>query len=56
MTRNKAPNVFVAAHIDAKTKKVDRTRLICPFPLEARYKGKGSTNNAANFTCAATPT
>ncbi len=53
VTQKKAPHVFVAAHIDAQTKKVERTRLICAFPLEARYKGKGSTNNAANFTCAA---
>jgi len=29
-----------------------RTRPLCAFPLVARYQGTGSTDEAANFTCA----
>jgi hypothetical protein len=31
---------------------VVRTRPLCPYPLIAEYKGTGSTDEAANFTCA----
>jgi hypothetical protein len=30
-----------------------RTRPLCPYPQVARYKGTGSTDEAANFTCKA---
>jgi tannase/feruloyl esterase len=30
-----------------------RTRPLCPYPQEARWKGTGSTDEAANFVCAA---
>ena len=30
-----------------------RTRPLCPYPLKAVYKGSGSTDEAANFSCAA---
>jgi feruloyl esterase len=30
-----------------------RTRPLCPYPQEARWKGTGSTDDAANFVCAA---
>jgi feruloyl esterase len=30
---------------------VVRTRPLCAYPLAARYKGTGSTDDAANFTC-----
>jgi feruloyl esterase len=30
-----------------------RTRPLCPYPQVARYKGSGSTDEAANFTCVA---
>lgn len=33
--------------------KVYRTRLACAYPKQARYKGKGDVNDAANFTCSA---
>jgi feruloyl esterase len=47
----KAPDHIPAAH---KTKGVvDRTRPLCPYPETARYKGSGSTDDAANFVCAA---
>ncbi|MGA2882669.1 MAG: tannase/feruloyl esterase family alpha/beta hydrolase [Bryobacteraceae bacterium] len=48
---NKAPDHIPAAH---KTKGViDRTRPLCPYPQTAQYKGSGSTDEAANFVCAA---
>ena len=33
--------------------KVDRTRPLCPYPQVARYTGKGSMDEAANFACVA---
>lgn len=30
---------------------VARTRPLCPYPQVARYKGSGSTDDAANFSC-----
>jgi|SRR5262245_3516816 len=30
---------------------VDKTRPLCPYPQVAKYKGSGSTNDAANFVC-----
>ncbi len=30
-----------------------RTRPVCPWPQVAKWKGSGSTDDAANFTCAA---
>jgi feruloyl esterase len=48
---NKAPDHIPAAH---KTKGVvDRTRPLCPYPQTAHYRGSGSTDDAANFVCAA---
>ena len=32
---------------------VERTRPLCPYPQVAQYKGTGSTDDAANFTCVA---
>lgn len=31
--------------------KVERTRPLCPYPQVAKYKGTGSTDDAANFAC-----
>jgi feruloyl esterase len=44
-----APDRIVAAHLTAG--KVDRTRPLCVYPRIARYKGSGSIDEAANFTC-----
>jgi tannase/feruloyl esterase len=33
---------------------VDRTMPLCKFPEQARYKGTGDVNNAANWTCPST--
>lgn len=46
----KAPSAIIAEHkTDGKT---DRSRPLCPHPKIAKYKGSGSTDDAANFTCA----
>jgi len=47
----KAPEALVASH--AAGGKIDRTRPLCPYPQVAKYKGTGSIDEAANFTCAA---
>lgn len=49
--QGKAPERIVAAHSTAG--RVDRTRPLCPYPQVARYKGTGSIDEAANFSCAA---
>jgi feruloyl esterase len=47
--KDQAPASIPAAHLTAG--KVTRTRPLCPYPLEAKYKGTGSTDDAANFRC-----
>ena len=47
--RMKAPEQIAGSH--ATNGQVDRTRPICAYPMEAKYKGSGSTDEAANFTC-----
>ncbi len=51
VTTGKAPESIVAAHRTNGV--VDRTRPLCPFGKVARWKRTGSTDDAANFTCAA---
>ena len=48
--RGKAPDNVVASH--ATDGKIDRTRPLCAYPEVAKYKGTGSTDEAANFVCA----
>lgn len=44
----KAPEQIIASRVrEGKTE-----RPLCPYPQVARYKGTGSTDDAANFTCA----
>jgi feruloyl esterase len=43
--QGKPPDRLIASH-------PDRTRPLCPYPKVARYTGTGSTDDAANFTCA----
>lgn len=45
----KAPEMLIGAHIEGG--KTTRTRPICMFPTQAVYKGSGSIDEAANFTC-----
>ena len=49
--QGKAPEQIIASHSQNGT--VDRTRPLCPHPQVARYKGSGSIDGAANFSCAA---
>jgi len=46
----KAPDTIFASRV--RDGKVDRTRPLCPYPQQAVYGGKGSTDDAANFQCA----
>jgi feruloyl esterase len=45
----KAPDQIPAAHLT--NGQPDRTRILCPYPQVATYKGSGDTNDAANFAC-----
>lgn len=44
VTNNRAPEKLIAS-------RPNRTRPLCPYPSVARYKGSGSIDDAANFTC-----
>ncbi len=44
-----APDKILATHSTGG--KIDRTRPLCPYPAVARYTGKGSMDEAANFVC-----
>jgi feruloyl esterase len=46
----KAPETLPAVRRD-QTGTVTRSRPLCQYPLVAKYKGSGSTDDAANFTC-----
>jgi feruloyl esterase len=48
-----APDTLLATHSTGG--KVDRTRPLCPYPQVARYKGTGSIDEAANFSCVTPP-
>jgi feruloyl esterase len=49
--QGKAPTEMIATHLTAG--KADRTRPLCAYPLQAKYKGSGSIDDAANFSCVA---
>jgi hypothetical protein len=46
----KAPETIVATRRD-QSGAVTRSRPLCQYPQVAKYKGSGSTDDAANFTC-----
>ncbi len=48
--KSNPPTRIVASHIAGG--QVDRTRPLCSYPQVARYKGSGSSDDAANFVCA----
>jgi hypothetical protein len=50
--QHKAPHEIPATLTDPSTGATIRTRTLCAFPLVSRYTGHGSTDDAANFTCA----
>ena len=45
----KAPDQILASRV--RNGQTDRTRPLCPYPQVAVYKGTGSTDDAANFSC-----
>ena len=44
-----APDQIIATRVSGGN--VDMTRPICSYPKAPTYKGSGSANDAANFTC-----
>lgn len=46
----RAPASIPASH--ATDGVIDRTRLLCSYPLIARWNGQGRSSDAANFSCA----
>lgn len=46
-----APEEIVAAKSKGAAGPVVRTRPLCAYPKAAKYKGSGSTDEAANFAC-----
>jgi feruloyl esterase len=51
VTQGKAPDQIVASKVVGGA--TVRTRPLCPYPQVATYKGSGSTDDAANFSCKA---
>jgi hypothetical protein len=49
--KGQAPTSMLASRVVGD--KVVRTRPLCPYPKVARYSGKGSIDDAANFACTA---
>jgi Tannase and feruloyl esterase len=47
-----APDQVIATKRAGANAPASRTRPLCAYPLVARYKGSGSTDDAANFSCA----
>ncbi len=47
--KGNAPQQIIGAHVEHGT--TTRTRPLCPYPQVARYKGSGSSDDAANFSC-----
>ena len=51
--QGRTPTQIIASHLT--NGQVDRTRPLCPFGQVAKWKGAGSTDDAANFSCVAEP-
>jgi feruloyl esterase len=51
VTSNRPPDKMIASH--STNGVVDRTRPLCPYPQVAVWDGKGNTDDAASFACAA---
>jgi feruloyl esterase len=47
--QGQAPEKVIASH--RTDGRVDRTRPLCPYPEHAKWKGSGSTDDAASFSC-----
>lgn len=48
-----APGQIIASRNGGRSGLTPMTRPLCPFPQIAKYKGSGSTDDAASFACAA---
>lgn len=48
---SQAPETMIASRL-TRSGKVERTRPLCVYPKVAKYKGSGSIDDAANFSCA----
>ena len=46
-----APEEIIATKNKSAASRIVRTRPLCAYPKVARYKGTGSTDDAANFQC-----
>jgi len=53
--RGVEPKAIIATKYngDNPAQGIMRSRPLCPYPMVARYKGSGSTDDAANFNCMA---
>jgi Tannase and feruloyl esterase len=54
----KAPRAIIASKSAGPSEPAggaEMTRPLCPYPEEAKYKGSGDTNEAANFVCTVEP-
>jgi feruloyl esterase len=51
VTQGAAPDQIIASHSNNGV--LDRTRPLCPYPLVARWNGKGNSGEAASFACTA---
>jgi hypothetical protein len=49
----RAPETLMAVRRD-QSGAIVRSRPLCPYPLVARYRGTGSTDDAASFMCSPT--
>lgn len=49
VTQGRAPDQIIASKLTGST--VTRTRPLCAYPKTETYKGSGSIDDAANFTC-----
>jgi feruloyl esterase len=49
----KAPEQMIASKISNGV--TARTRPLCPYPQVAKWKGRGSTDDAVNFVCLIAP-
>jgi feruloyl esterase len=45
-----APSKFIASRL-GKDGTTERTRLVCPYPSVAKYRGEGDATRAENFAC-----
>jgi feruloyl esterase len=52
--KGSAPNAIIATKYanDDPSKPVEMTRPVCPYPLAAKYDGKGDSKQAESFGCA----